>query len=387
MSSTVNSADITAIYDAAISPDRWSQALDVVRRCTEVHSVALYDSGPNRAVEYSNRALDTRFAMQNTIQAYSQLIAGEAHSNYDQEAAALVQKKPTFSSVLDSDCFDVNDKFKARPEIDFTIRHMGVFRRFFLNLSDDPLSYSGLIAMYANHHVAPPPIHDVQIVETLAPHFGKALELHRLTDCLRIKYNAVLAALDMIATPVCILDKYGNLVLKNRKADELFSARDGVWVDKAGRLICRSDDAQEALTDATLKIALTAQGENNEQTRSLEVSRLSSDVPLFAVVSPLRDAEMELEKGLVGALLTFVDGNSEKQPDLKLLAQAYQLSDAEARVAPLLAKGLTNTEISDELEVGVETIKSHVSSILFKTQCRSRVSFVWRVFQFAPPII
>ena len=70
---------------------------------------------------------------------------------------------------------------------------------------------------------------------------------------------------------------------------------------------------------------------------------------------------------LVLAFLTKI--NPLKSPDKK---GADNLSVQERRVLGMLSDGKTNKEISEELHIGVSTVKSHVSSIFSKMGVRSR---------------
>lgn len=58
-----------------------------------------------------------------------------------------------------------------------------------------------------------------------------------------------------------------------------------------------------------------------------------------------------------------------------------RLSDREAEVLRLVAQGMSNAEIADELFVSQTTVKTHVASVLRKLEVRDRVQAVVLAFQ------
>ncbi len=71
--------------------------------------------------------------------------------------------------------------------------------------------------------------------------------------------------------------------------------------------------------------------------------------------------------------------------DTKLTSRLQLLTKRERQVLAAIARGLNNTEISDELFIGAATVKSHVSSILGKLGLRDRAQVV--VFAYESGIV
>jgi len=58
-----------------------------------------------------------------------------------------------------------------------------------------------------------------------------------------------------------------------------------------------------------------------------------------------------------------------------------QLTEAENRIAALVARGLSNKEIASELEISVRTVENHISHILDKKRFNNRVEIARYVFE------
>ena len=93
------------------------------------------------------------------------------------------------------------------------------------------------------------------------------------------------------------------------------------------------------------------------------------------------------------AIRTVHAGESLLFPDaVRRLARAHRgsvaqrpglptLTDREGEVLRLMARGMSNAEIAAELVLGVETVKSHVASLLSKLDVRDRTQAVIRAYE------
>ncbi len=68
-------------------------------------------------------------------------------------------------------------------------------------------------------------------------------------------------------------------------------------------------------------------------------------------------------------------------PQAREAGRAEQLTDRENEVLLAMAQGLSNTEIAEELIVGIATVKSHVGSIFTKLDVRDRAGAIVYAYQ------
>ncbi|MEU4193835.1 response regulator transcription factor [Kribbella sp. NPDC026611] len=59
----------------------------------------------------------------------------------------------------------------------------------------------------------------------------------------------------------------------------------------------------------------------------------------------------------------------------------YQLTEREQEVLRLMARGLSNAEIAEELILGLQTVKTHVANVLAKLNARDRTQAVIRAYE------
>jgi DNA-binding NarL/FixJ family response regulator len=83
----------------------------------------------------------------------------------------------------------------------------------------------------------------------------------------------------------------------------------------------------------------------------------------------------EMTRRLVEQFAAAVDSDPE------LIRAIESLTEREAAVLALMARGCSNQEIADDLYVGVETVKSHVKAILAKLSARDRTQAVIAAYE------
>jgi len=107
---------------------------------------------------------------------------------------------------------------------------------------------------------------------------------------------------------------------------------------------------------------------------------LLKDAPpddLVAAVRTVARGDALLAPSVTRRLIAEFTSRKRPRPDVTLPA----LSQRETEVLKLVARGMSNAEIAQELYLGEATVKTHVGSLLAKLQCRDRVQAVVRAYE------
>ena len=98
---------------------------------------------------------------------------------------------------------------------------------------------------------------------------------------------------------------------------------------------------------------------------------MMNDIYLKSAIQTINNGLTWLIPDITMEILSKLNSDSLNQKDV-----LNQLSKAEQQVAILLKDGLSNTKISEELKLSIDTVKSHIKNIYLKLDVKDRFSFV-----------
>ena len=98
---------------------------------------------------------------------------------------------------------------------------------------------------------------------------------------------------------------------------------------------------------------------------------MMNDIYLKSAIQTINNGLTWLIPDITMEILSKLNSDSLNQKDV-----LNQLSKAEQQVAILLKDGLSNTKISEELKLSINTVKSHIKNIYLKLDLKDRFSFV-----------
>ncbi|MDQ8729277.1 helix-turn-helix transcriptional regulator [Bradyrhizobium sp. LHD-71] len=215
-------------------------------------------------------------------------------------------------------------------------------------------------------------------LERLAPHLCRALEacikLAPLIDGTR----QIERVLSLMPSAALLIDGQRRVRFANAAAEQLFVARDGLSLDRERQLqVGNPFPAENAAFSRALTEALdVASGEDRRIGEPVKITRLSGAGSLLVVPVPLPKPVFELWKVVESAraLVLVLDPNARQENAIKGLRSAFGLTAAEARVASLVASGLSGPQTANVLGVTAATVKTHLARSFEKTGTRSQVA-------------
>ena len=207
---------------------------------------------------------------------------------------------------------------------------------------------------------------DVLLLEMLMPHLQRALDLHgRLVED-RSERAAALEALDAIPVGILLLDRSGRALVVNRAASEILAQKDGLILGAEG-LTASTRDETQSLRHLVMEAAGAAAASGSRSAGVLAVCRASARRAFSVFVKPIGDQESDCHRVRHAVAVFVVDPDRRIRADESVLRYLYGFTPAESRVATVLLQGESVEEAARDLDVSVNTARTHMKHLFEKT--------------------
>lgn len=374
MGSTLALDDLTGrIYDAALDPALWSDAIAHIVAATHCRSGVLYehDIATHNSTLLGLHRFDPDFKR-----------------DYERHYAAL---DPWNRRVMNWPCGVIAPTYALIPDAEFRrtefyqdhLRRTGLFYGLggVVDRQDGRMVVFGVQCGYEDGRFTP---EAQDLVGTLMPHLRRAHRLHAATRGIRRDRETLEETLHLLSQPVLVVDLDCHVVFANHAAERLLEEGDGLKL-ASGRLTAahRGDRAAlAALLHTEPTLAQTVAPTLTPTVAAVTLRRPHRRPPLVARAVPLRRPNRGEWSGRIALL---IEATAERPPSVEHLAKAFALTTAEARLWSGLLSGATLTEIAARNRVSINTLRVQLAALFRKAGVHRQADLVRLALELRQP--
>jgi DNA-binding CsgD family transcriptional regulator len=215
-------------------------------------------------------------------------------------------------------------------------------------------------------------------MQRLVPHLSRALEGTLQLGRFANGRQQLASVLQLMPNPAMLMNAKGRITFANAAAEMLLRSGDGLSIDGDGDLqFTAAFPAESAALSRMLAQALAvAIGTGETLGEPLRLTRPSGAPPLLVLPVPLPPPAFELWNMLEPAsvLVLVIDPITQRRGKTSTIQSVFGLTSAEARVAILVASGLTGPQAANALGISISTVKTHLKRCFDKIGVHSQVA-------------
>ena len=342
---------ISCIYDAALDPDQWNNVIEKM--------VIAF-----RAEQDYMRVINTKSSQVQHVYAHNKEAQWEQpYKNY------YIHKDPWLNDILKRkettiSCTHHHLSNKEYEQLEFyrdfvlpQKNHYGMGGR--INIEDNLESFLGIKRDkkrqgFENEYL--------EALRLFVPHIQKALLINEKTRSLEIEKSSFSDSLNLINSSLILVNKSGQVLFINSQAEKFIKKQTDISI-KNHYVFIRSQE-----NDKLQKLIYQASHGSTKQGGAMCFTDPVTQSPISILASPINPDMVHIDtQSNENVLLVLSTNQHQKLLPTELLAALYKLAPSEARLAAYLCRGLTLDEISEELELSKNTLKSQLRSCFTKT--------------------
>jgi DNA-binding CsgD family transcriptional regulator/PAS domain-containing protein len=364
---------IGSIYDCALDPSRWEQALTAIKDALETRTavISLSDLPNDRLLIYRTAGMEPYWLQEQAKhlpEMHGTLSRALAEWTSFDEPHVISRHVPR--AMVD-----------ASPYVQQCLKPQGISDIVQYILMHTPSRLAGFgLGMSDKRGVASDG--DLECCGLLLPHIRRAVVISDVLEIATIERSRMAEALNALRCAVVLADARGTILYANGAAEGML--RDGGAVRSiAGRLQTTPGAAAGELRSA---IAQAARDETGIGKAGLAIRLTEPDVPpLFAHVLPLTGSDLRTRLQPAAVAAIFIGAPPDAQDSAKMTATVYGLTAAETRVLASLLAGATLAEAAVTLGVAPSTAKAHLDKIFAKTGVSRQADLMRLGARLVPP--
>ena len=226
-------------------------------------------------------------------------------------------------------------------------------------------------------------VEEQRFMALLSPHLRRASLIGDLLDQARVTASLYRQALDHLAVAVVLTGANGSIIHANGAAQQMFSAQ-GPILSRHGLLQAQNTAVVLALQEA-IASAASADASLGSRGIGLPISA-PGQPPAVAYVLPLTEGTARAAfRPACAAVFVSTTTSASPLPEA-VLTTLFDLTPAEARVLLRIGSGLSAARSAVSLDIGENTLKTHLNRIFAKTGTRRQADLVKLISNMGVPL-
>jgi DNA-binding CsgD family transcriptional regulator len=225
-----------------------------------------------------------------------------------------------------------------------------------------------LLAMVRAHNA--PPLDPVKLpfMNQLKHHLGEAFRNMVHLRSTYAELDMAKGLLGQFEYPMLLVDELRGLWHHNAAAANVLAQGDLLRA-QAGFLTCRRREDNEALTRALHALAFTKPAGSTQPVRQVLKLHSTEGAPCFAFISAVRPEQTMGAFGRASRALIVLHDPAQGRSTLDpfIVAECFDLTPAEARIAVQIADGANAKEIAQRGGAALPTVRTHIQRVMEKT--------------------
>jgi len=215
---------------------------------------------------------------------------------------------------------------------------------------------------------------DKALVDSLIPHFKGALNLHTRLGQMETEMKLYANVMSSMLVGSLILDGKGSVLRANSIAQAILAERDGLTVGAAGLSAEYRGEHKEL--QRLIRQTLEMPPGQLAVAEAISITRPSGRASLSLLIRPIPLSECSDGPNRPTVAVFVRDPEKKLHPSFELVQRLFHFTPAEAKLALLLADGLSLDEAADEMAVRKNTARAHLRSIFSKTGVKRQITLV-----------
>jgi DNA-binding CsgD family transcriptional regulator/PAS domain-containing protein len=365
---------IGSIYDCALDPSLWDDALNAIKAVMNC----------DNAVLHLNDVVNGRILVSKVVgmEPYwiERVLGHSAEIN-----RSLSQSLASWPSLDEPHIVSRHvprEEFETSPYIQDCWPAQGIVDVMTYYLMHTPTRFSGL-ALGRHKRYGLIGERELEIGALLLPHVRRAVTISNVLDAAVIGRARMAETLDALRCAVILTDPRGTILHANHAAESIL-AREDLVTRNRDALAAKVPAAAAELRDA---IKYAAEDAVAIGKTGLQIRLSEADMPsVFAHVLPMSGSELRAGLQPTAAAAIFISAPDGGLDGAEVMAATYALTPAETRVLVQLLEGKTLAETADALCIAMTTARSHLNHIFSKTGVTRQADLVRLSMGHVPPL-